>query len=487
MYHEVHTENIAARAHAPEIAELLNRFALHGRSGLPVGYEDFIAEIMPAFGEDLGILEPTEDGDYRWIHYGREIVRYVGASRLGETLASMRPQVARFTRDCAERARAERKPLYTVHRSKPIIRVALWERLLLPTVARDGTDVLVTFSRPLQFREDLLNAVLDSSPSGIVALRAIRDDAGCIERTVIVTANRRAAELAGRPDAELLDCDGREALPFLADPTIWKRCLAAVQQQQADTFETSFAHEGRTAWLRLTVAPLGDGLLLTLTDITDLTVANQTLQLRAATLALEIGRERATRRALSEEIGQREEREKELRRLAETDPLTALLNRRSFTERAHAAIAASASEDTDISLIIVDLDHFKQVNDTYGHAAGDAVIRAFADLLLGLLRGERHLVARVGGEEFAILLRGAARPDAIAKTHLIQEALTSRALPVSETLELKVTASYGIAMRLPDEPLALLMDRADQALYRAKNEGRNRIGIAGPDTIAAAA
>ncbi|MBD3845866.1 GGDEF domain-containing protein [Bosea sp. SSUT16] len=487
MYHEVHTENIAARAHAPEIAKLLDRFAFHGRNGRPVAYEDFIAEIMPAFGEDLVILEPTDDGDYRWIHYGREIVRYVGGSRLGETLAAMRPQVATFTRDCAERARSERKPLYTIHRSKPITRVALWERLLLPTIAQDGRDVVVAFSRPLQFREDLLNAVLDNSPSGIVALRAIRDDDGGIDRTVIVTANARAAELAGRPGACLLDCEGREGLPFLSDPTLWRRCLHAMQHQRADTFETAFALGERTTWLRLAVAPLGDGLLMTLTDITDLTVANQTLQLRAATLALEIGRERATRRALSEEIGYREEREKELRRLAETDPLTALLNRRSFTERAHAAMATGASEDADISLIIVDLDHFKQVNDSHGHAAGDAVIRAFADMLLGLLRGERHLVARVGGEEFAILLRGAGGTEAVAKTRQIQDALASRALPVSETLELKVTASYGIATRQSEEQLAMLMERADQALYRAKNEGRNRIGIAEASTIAAVA
>jgi diguanylate cyclase (GGDEF)-like protein len=487
MYHEVHTENIAARAHAPKIAALLSRFAFHGRGGLSVSYEDFAAAVMPGFGEELAILEPTGDGDYRWSHFGRELTRYIGGTRLGERLSAMQPQVAAFTRACVEQAFAERRPLYTVHRAKPEMRVAIWERLLLPTVARGGRNVLVVFSRPLQFREDLLNAVLENSPSGIVALRALRNDDGGIERTIIVTANQQAAELTGQPDACLLDCDAREALPFLADATIWQRCLAAMEQQRADRFETSFALEGRTRWLRLAVAPLGDGLLLTLADITDLTVANQTLQLRAATLALEIGRERATRRALSEELGHREEREKELRRLAETDPLTALLNRRSFTERAHAAVAASAGEDADISVIIVDLDHFKQVNDTYGHPAGDAIIRAFADLLLGLLRGERHLVARVGGEEFAILLRGADTDEAMATTGRIQQALASRALPASETLELRITASYGIATRQPAEALAELMARADQALYRAKGEGRNRIGIAPDEAVVDAA
>ncbi|WP_353181701.1 hypothetical protein, partial [Bosea sp. (in: a-proteobacteria)] len=94
MYQEIHTENIAARAHAPKIAELLSRFTLHGRKGGPVPYESFAAAVMPGFGDDLVILEPTGDGDYRWIHYGREITRYVGGTRLGERLSAMQPEVA---------------------------------------------------------------------------------------------------------------------------------------------------------------------------------------------------------------------------------------------------------------------------------------------------------------------------------------------------------------------------------------------------------
>ncbi len=487
MYYEVHTENIAARGHAPEIAQILRRFALHRRDGSAVVYEELAAALLPDFGEDLMILEPTGDSDYRWLHFGREIIRYSGASRLGQRLSGMREQVARFSADSFDQALAEDRPLYTVHRSTETVRVALWERLVLPTVTHDGRRFVIAFSRPLQFREDLLNAVLESSPCGIVALRAIRDGAGQIEQAVVVTANRRAAELSGRPETDLLDTDGRESLTFLSDPSVWRRCLCAIELQRADTLETSFTHDDATTWLRVAIAPLGDGLLLTLTDITDLTVANQTLQMRAATLALEIGRERATRRALSEEICLREEREEELRRLAETDPLTALLNRRSFTDKANAAIAASEADGTALAMIIVDLDHFKQVNDTYGHPAGDAVIRAFADLLLGQYRNEHNLVGRFGGEEFGILLQGCDLASATASARRIQDALLSRAMPVSETLALKVTASLGIAARHPGEALASLTARADQALYRAKNEGRNRLGLADPLPVAEAA
>lgn len=485
MYHEVHSENIALRGHAPQIAELLERFARHAAADGTVSYERLAADLLPSFGEDLMILEPAGGGDYRWTHYGREIMRYAGGSRLGSLVSGMRPQVARFTSDCLDRTLAEGRPLYTVHRSTGSVRVALWERLLLPTIDREGRRHVVAFSRPMQFREDPLDAVLETSPCGIVVLRALRDAEARVEQAVIVTVNRRTAELCGQPDVDLHDTDARTSLPFLADPAIWRRCRHAIELRRSDTIETSLPRNGGTAWLRIAVAPLGDGLLLTLTDITDLTVANQTLQLRAATLALEIGRERATRRALSEEIGQREERERELRRLAETDPLTALLNRRSFMEKANAAIAAAGAEAGQIALVIVDLDHFKQVNDNHGHAAGDAVIRAFADLLLGLFRSECNLVGRFGGEEFAILLRDCDLSCAVAEARNIQEALAARALPVSENLALKVTASLGVATRQPGEDLSALMGRADQALYRAKNEGRNRMGIAASRAAAA--
>jgi len=486
MYQEVHTDDIAARAHAPEVAELLQLFlpCAHGTAGVP--FESFRDEVMPRFGADLMILAPTGDGDYAFIHYGREIIRYVGANRLQERVSAMTPQVARFTIACCDQALADGKPAYTVHRSLITVRVALWERLLLPATAADGGRYLVVFSRPLHFHEELLRTVLETSPSGIVALRVVRDQDGQVERTVIITANRRAAAVAGRADDDLLDQDAQAALPFLADPMVWRRCLFALDLRRPDMIETCHEADGRTIWLQIAVAPLGDGLVLTITDVSDLVVANQTLQSRAATLALEIGRERATRRALSQDIEQREEREKQLRHLAETDPLTALLNRRSFAGKAEAEILAAEEFGTGMSLIIVDLDHFKSVNDSHGHPAGDAVIRAFADMLLGVVRTERDLVGRFGGEEFAILLPGAGLDAALRIAHRIEDTLASRRLPVSESLSLRVSASMGIATRSNAESLPALLKRADRALYRAKNEGRGCIRIADPATVAAA-
>jgi diguanylate cyclase (GGDEF)-like protein len=486
MYQEVHTDHIAARANAPEIGQLLQRFEACARDASGVSFESFRDEVMPCFGDDLMVLTPTGDGDYAFSHYGREIVRYVGANRLHERVSAMTGPVAAFTIACCDRTLAEGRATYTVHRSLASVRVCLWERLLMPTTAADGSARLIVFSRPLQFHEELLTAVLDTSPSGIVALRAFRDPAGQLERLAVITANRQAAAMAGHPDAELLDLDARLALPFLKDPQVWQRCLFALDLRRPDRIEASWSADGRTVWLQIAVAPLGDGLVMTISDISELVVANQTLQSRAATLALEVSRERATRRALSEEMGHRDEREEELRRLAETDPLTALLNRRSFTEKAVRAIQASDDGGADVSLIIVDIDHFKAVNDCHGHLAGDAVIRAFADLLLGQVRMERDLVGRFGGEEFAMLLPSADLEAALRVALRIQEVLASRLLPVSETLALPVTASLGVACRQRGETLSDLIARADKALYRAKHDGRRCIRLADPDLVIAA-
>jgi len=486
MYQEVHTHNIAERAYAPEVADLLRRFersAEGAAGGAP--FEDFSVELLSFCSRDIMIMAPDGAGDYVYEHFGRDIARNVGSDRAGHRVSAMTPQVARFTTACYDKALALGQPLYSIHRAVKTVRVSLWERLVLPTTAADGQRRLIVFSKPLHFHEELLTTVLDTSPAGIVALRAVRDPEGNIGRTVIITANRRAAALAGTPEGTLVDAEARDVLPFLADEMVWRRCLYVMELRRGDMFETCCAIEGREVWLQIALAPLGDGLVMTLTDISELMLANLALQSRAATLALEIGRERATRRALSHEIGQREEREQELRRLAETDPLTALLNRRSLGERAGAEIATADADGSEMSLFIIDLDHFKQVNDGHGHAAGDAVIRAFADLLLGHMRAG-HLVGRMGGEEFAVVLPRTGAQEARRIAERFQALLRATHLPVSETLDLQVTASIGVATRQPGEDFPTFVARADKELYRAKNEGRDCIRSAAEDVAVAA-
>lgn len=485
MYQEVHFDNIAERAHAPEIADLLQRFERHAAGSGGVPFDGFHAELASLYDDDLMVIQPTGDGDYLYRSCGVGIARDVGRNLAGGRVSSMTPQVARFTAECYDRALAAGQPVHSVHRSVKTTRVMLWERLIMPTVAANGERLLVVFSKPLHFSEELLMTVLDTSPTGIVALRAIRDEEGNIARTVVITANRRAAQIAGDPERLLLDGEARDVLPFLADDMVWRRCLYAIELRRSDVFETCFTTNGDEVWLQVSLAPLRDGLVMTLNDISELMIANLTLQSRAATLAFEIRREQATSRALSQELGRREEREQELRRLAETDPLTTLLNRRSLIDKAQTAIETSAAAGEATSLFVIDLDHFKQINDGHGHAAGDAVIRAFADLLLGHMR-PTHLVARLGGEEFAVVLPGTGAAEACRIAERFQALLRATLLPVSEELDLQVSASIGIATHLPGESLGAFVARADKQLYRAKNEGRDCIRCT-DDPVSAAA
>jgi diguanylate cyclase (GGDEF)-like protein len=472
MYQEIHTHNIAERAYAPEIGGLLERFRRHAMPGAGAPHDIFTQELMPLYGADLMVMQPYGAGDYAYRYFGRNIARNVGCDRTGQLVSSMSTPTARFTIDCYDRALDTGEPVHTIHRALKTTRITLWERLILPTATAQGERFLVVFSKPLQFAEELLATVLDTSPAGILALRAIRSDEGEIVRAVVITANRRALAIAGEPEGGLLDADAREALPFFADDALWRRCLHVIELRRNDVIETCCTVNGREIWLQIAVAPFGEGLVMSLNDISELKLANLALQSRAATLALEVSRERATRRALSQELGQREAREQELRRLAETDPLTALLNRRSLIEKANAVIAGGDAAGEEISLFVVDLDHFKQINDGHGHAAGDAVIRAFADLLLGHMRAN-SLVSRLGGEEFAVVLPRAGASEALRIAERFQALLRATHLPVTEDFDLQVTASIGVATRLPGEDFSAFLARADKALYRAKHDGRN--------------
>lgn len=162
---------------------------------------------------------------------------------------------------------------------------------------------------------------------------------------------------------------------------------------------------------------------------------------------------------------------------SETDTLSGLLNRRGFERRADAAMASAVDQGLPVSLVIADIDHFKSVNDSYGHAAGDNVIAAFA-AFLGTAASDHHVAGRIGGEEFAIVLPGTNLTAARLFAEGARSALA--AIPVEGLPEdRRVTASFGVAELLPGEGFPSLMRRADAALYEAKNNGRDCVRTSG--------
>jgi diguanylate cyclase (GGDEF)-like protein len=158
---------------------------------------------------------------------------------------------------------------------------------------------------------------------------------------------------------------------------------------------------------------------------------------------------------------------------ASRDMLTGAMTRRAFEDVLHKACAARLRQHGDTALILFDLDHFKCVNDTMGHSAGDAVLRATARTVLRELRVEDSF-GRVGGEEFAILVSGADLNQAADVAERVRRAIARMTIPNYPGLE--VTASFGVVQLSDAAPAPeALMDAADAALYDAKSAGRNKV------------
>lgn len=160
------------------------------------------------------------------------------------------------------------------------------------------------------------------------------------------------------------------------------------------------------------------------------------------------------------------------------DPLTGVLNRRGFLAECERLVRSRLIGATPSAVLLLDLDHFKSINDRYGHAAGDAVLRRFAQTANAMIR-PTDLLGRFGGEEFAIVLANVGADRAVAVAERIRTAIEKEHV-VEDGQLIAATVSIGVApCSLPKFDIAALLEQADQALYRAKNLGRNRVERAG--------
>jgi diguanylate cyclase (GGDEF)-like protein len=164
--------------------------------------------------------------------------------------------------------------------------------------------------------------------------------------------------------------------------------------------------------------------------------------------------------------------ELELVRLAATDSLTGLPNRRYFMEAASLEVERVSRFGNAAAVMMIDLDHFKAVNDTYGHAVGDEALRCLTQVCKKPLR-QIDIFARIGGEEFVIMLPGTNEAGAVSVAEKLRRALCKTSVK-SGQLRFRITASFGVAQaRAGDKGVGECLDRADAALYAAKREGRN--------------
>ena len=167
-------------------------------------------------------------------------------------------------------------------------------------------------------------------------------------------------------------------------------------------------------------------------------------------------------------IERQEHRIRELENLSITDELTHLLNRRGFSMQLRRSLAFAARGNTSGSVIMIDLDRFKLVNDTYGHAAGDALLQTVAESLKHRVR-ETDAIGRLGGDEFAVLMPGISREIAAKRMEALDKELNGRTLHWEDN-QIPIGASLGLAHYTQGDDESAVLKRADDAMYRAKFE-----------------
>jgi len=188
--------------------------------------------------------------------------------------------------------------------------------------------------------------------------------------------------------------------------------------------------------------------------------------------------EQTQTKALRSEVEQLRQNVARAQTEARTDPLTGAANRGAFDEELARRCELASAGREGFALVFADIDHFKKINDTYGHPVGDRVLTAFVEFLRARIRRD-DTIARYGGEEFGVILPGASLRPAMRKARQLNEELARSDWSVDPATKLRFTASMGVTAWQGGDDAAGVVARVDKALYRAKHEGRNRVVKAG--------
>jgi diguanylate cyclase (GGDEF)-like protein len=456
---DVYASDIEDQLTTPESRRLLAAYRVaRSVEGLPhVRMIDSI--FMRELGRDLCLVERNRFGEFEYLYYGDALKRLSGGDLTGKTTAHQPPKAGAIARRNFQQALTLGAPLYVIDREAENSRVHLWGRLLLPMVDANGGQVVAAYCRPREYTHELLRDVLDAAADGILAVKAVRDADGDVIDGAVLAVNAPMLEILRTDNDTALGTPISTLLPAARDREMWRRHMDVLHSRQTQSFEYHHEAGGASRWYRIVSAPMGDGLVISFTDITELKELNLALEQKS--------------RQLVEEIAQRSHVEQELWNLAHLDPLTGVSNRRSMQERAIATLKLARRNGVSCAMIVIDIDFFKRINDTFGHAAGDKAIMAVARIARSSCRGERDVIARMGGEEFALLLYDASVADGTASAERIRRDI--EAMQIEEGGRVfGVTISCGVSDSTETSTYEDLLADADQALYAAKRDGRNR-------------
>ena len=330
-------------------------------------------------------------------------------------------------------------------------------------VAIDITERVRTEER-VRSSEARFRAVTEGSMDALFLLESVRDEAGVIQEFVFVEMNSNAECLLLRSRKEVLGRGLCELLPVNRTEGFFEKYVRVVETRQSLEEEFFIEPEGIAAsWLHHQVVAVGDGIAIISRDVTlrrqmEDQIQEQMLLANNAHVQLMIQ---------AEELASANT---QLEMLASTDGLTGLKNHRTFQERLAEELGRSQRHNLPLSLLLMDVDKFKSYNDTFGHPAGDCVLKTVAKLLQEHARAS-DLVARYGGEEFVVVLPQTDAEGAMIAAERFRSSIESHLWD-----ERSITISIGATtLRHDVDTQPLLIARADKALYASKRQGRNRV------------
>jgi diguanylate cyclase (GGDEF)-like protein len=455
----LYVANIDDQLIAPQDRALLARWRAASSTGTLPHIRLLDSGVMSTLGDCLTVAERNRFGEFNFLYCGDTVADQLGINLTSKTTADLPPRTGTQTRRSFIEAVEVMAPTFSIDRATDCGHVHLWGRLHLPFRDNSGALLIVTLHRPREYTDELLRDILDAAPDGILAVRALRDPTHRVTDFSILAINAVMAEFLRADTTQMMSRTVLETFPHLKKNGTFATHLRVLETRQSSTFESNLSLCGRDRWFRVVSAPLGDGLVISYTDITELKTLNMQLEKQ--------------RKRLEEEVARRINVERELWDLAHLDPLTGLENRRSIQHKAERALALAAEAGVSCTLIEMDIDHFKSINDSHGHAAGDAAIRAVAEAARSAPSHANDILARIGGEEFALLLYDCTLERGLAVAETLRKTIAGTKVRCGDK-EFSLTLSFGIAASSGSSTYENLLGRADQALYRAKRGGRNQ-------------
>lgn len=290
-----------------------------------------------------------------------------------------------------------------------------------------------------------LESVLNSSLDGITAFQSVRDADGNIIDFEWLLANHVAAKVLKTKPEELSGQRVLKAWPKLQEKGLFDLAVSVVENNQIVKQEFCYNHTENPSWYHIVIVKLGDGCVINFRD-----------------------------------ISQSKQMEEQLKLLANVDGLTQVANRRKFDEYLEIEWRRCMRDEHFLSLILCDVDSFKLYNDTYGHQSGDDCLVRVAKAIADSVKRPADLVARYGGEEFAIILPNTHGAGAVEVAEVIRTQIRGLQIPhVNSPVSRYVTVSLGVSTIIPTPMSApeWLIAAADQALYQAKFQGRDRVSF----------